>query len=172
MWFENIWGIWSVSRCTHRWGSPRYTMKCYLLSLCLYYRGRCLMWVPAFLSHCGLSQQRLEAWAAEWRREAPLFFFFSSGCFHSSWMSVILGNVPHEQWRKPLNPAALLRGSVFDKRLPPQGERSSLSASNKKTEGVSSCAGIMKLLAPSWFQSERKGQWKVMLEVIYLLKLT
>lgn len=37
----------------------------------------------------------------------------------SLWMSVILGNVPREQMRKPLNPAELLRGSVFDKRLPP-----------------------------------------------------
>lgn len=44
--------------------------------------------------------------------------FFSSGCFHSLWMNVILGNAPHEQWRKPLNPAELLRESVFDKRLP------------------------------------------------------
>ena len=35
---------------------------------------------PSF-SHCGPSQQRLGAWAAEWRREAALF---SSGCFHSS----------------------------------------------------------------------------------------
>lgn len=86
------------------------------LSCCLYYRLWCFMRGLLFLSHCGLFQHRLGAWAAEWGREAALFF--SSGCFHSLWMIVILGNAPHEQWRKPLSPAELLRESVFDKRLP------------------------------------------------------
>lgn len=56
------------------------------------------MRVVGFLSYSGPSQQRLGAWAAEWRRGAALFSFFflppPSGCFHSSWMSVILGIVP------------------------------------------------------------------------------
>lgn len=75
-------------RHTHTRRSPCYTMKRYLSSLCLYYRGRCLMWVPAFLSHCRLSHQRLEAWAAEWRREAPLFLFF----FSLLWMLSLIMN--------------------------------------------------------------------------------
>ena len=67
-------------------------------------------------------------------------------------MSVILGNVPHEEQRKPLNPAELLRGSVFDKRLPREGNgaRGSVSASNKKGEGVILSSGVVKLL-PRFF---------------------
>lgn len=71
-----IWSVLKVSRSTHRWGSPCYTMKCYLLCHCAFITGRYLMWAPAFISHCGPSQRRLGAWAAEWRQEAPFFFLW------------------------------------------------------------------------------------------------
>lgn len=62
------------------WKVSRSTLHHKMLSVVIvpYYWAQRLVWVPAFPCHCGLSQQRLEANAAEWRREAPLslFFFF------------------------------------------------------------------------------------------------
>lgn len=84
--------------------------------------------------------------------------FFSSGCFHSLWMNVTLGNVPHEQRREPLNPEGICLWQTT----------SPASASNKTGEGVILSSSAVTLLAPSghfWFL--RKGQWAVMLQTIY-----
>lgn len=76
--------------------------------------------------------------------------FFPSGCFHSSWMSVILGNVAHEQRRKPPT-SSRAPESICLWQTTHEGSRArgSVSASNKKGEGVILSAGIMKLLVPS-----------------------
>lgn len=124
-------------------------MKCYLLWLCLHCRGRCSMWAPTFLSHCGPSQQRLGAWAAEWRREAPLF---------SLWMLSLIMNECNSGKRAPWTAEETSKSSrapegirLWQTTSPRVGNGAcgSLSASNKKGEGVILCASIMKLLAPS-----------------------